>query len=124
VRLDHLLSKERLAALSSRVAITRQTRSGLVAPKSITGYSIGYIGHRLVPSHGLGRGLLERRSGSLARSRTLLSFEGASYPRRAPRTAELGLRTGIGGVACGLRLSPRTAGEVQAGGVARSGREP
>jgi hypothetical protein len=49
VRLDHLLSKERLAALSSRVAITRQTRSGLVAPKSITGYSIGSIGHRLVP---------------------------------------------------------------------------
>ena len=124
MRLDHLLSKERLAALSSRVAITRQTRSGLVAPKSITGYSIGYIGHRLVPSHGLGRGLLERRSGSLARSRTLLSFEGASYPRRAPRTAELGLPDRDRWCGVWLCLSPRTAGEVQAGGAARSGREP
>ena len=68
MRLDHLLSKERLAALSSRVAITRQTRSGLVAPKSITGYSIGSIGHRLVPPtvSAAGAGTAERFAGPVA----------------------------------------------------------
>jgi hypothetical protein len=35
----------------------------------------------------------------MGRSHTLLSFEGASYPRRAPRTVELGPRTGSA-VAC------------------------
>ena len=40
----------------------------------------------------------------MGRSRTLLSFEGASYPRRAPRTAGLGPRTGS--AVCGSVCPP------------------
>ncbi len=42
----------------------------------------------------------------MGRSHTLLSFEGASYARRAPRAAELGPWTGVGGGACGSVCPP------------------
>jgi hypothetical protein len=52
-------------------------------------------------------------------SHTLLSFEGASYARRAPRAAEFGLRTGSA-VACVALPDLRTARRIRAGGMART----